>query len=165
MKSNSLFYILFLSFSCAFAQKDSYDSGAPLLPEQEAYDITFYDLDLFINPTQQMISGSNCITARIVEPLSFLVLDFEPRYTIDSVLVWRDGASTGSTFARDGSLIWIDLKTEKAKGVYVKVQIFYHGQPRVAPNPPWSGGVESLTLFLIRTELDLSATCLKSQGF
>ncbi len=36
--------------SPAHAQTDIYDSGGPLMPEQAAYDVEFYDLALRVDP-------------------------------------------------------------------------------------------------------------------
>ena len=134
------FVTLFLCGPLIWAQRDTSDSGGPLMPEQAAYDVTFYELDLTIAPEQQTISGSNRIAARIVEPLSVLVLDFDSRYTIDSLLVEHNGVFERTTYERKGSQMWLDMKTERLPGTFVTALVFYHGQPRVAPNPPWNGG-------------------------
>jgi len=97
-------------------------------------------MDLAIDPQEQTIAGSNRILARVVKPLSHLVLDFESRYIIDSVLVDQKQELVPSTYQRKGSQIQIDLLSKRAVESDVIVQVFYHGQPRVAPNPPWSGG-------------------------
>ena len=124
----------------ALAQDDSLDSGGPLAPQQAAYDVTFYDLHLTIAPEQQYISGSNTITARVIEPISDLVLDFISTFTIDSVRVKNQDQLVHSSFERDGSKIHIDLLEQRAKDSFVTAQVFYRGTPRVAPNPPWGGG-------------------------
>jgi hypothetical protein len=36
-------------------ETDIYDTGGPLMPEQAAFDITYYDLSLSVNPTDSSI--------------------------------------------------------------------------------------------------------------
>ena len=50
------------------AQKNPYDSGGPLMPEQAAFDVLFYDLALEVHPSDRTIEGSLTMTARIVTP-------------------------------------------------------------------------------------------------
>ncbi|MCK5446808.1 MAG: hypothetical protein KAJ43_01640, partial [Gemmatimonadetes bacterium] len=38
--------------------RDPYDSGGPLIVEQAAYDVTYYDLALTVDPTDSTIVGS-----------------------------------------------------------------------------------------------------------
>jgi len=134
--------ILFFLLCCAslYAQ-DTYDSGGPLISEQAAYDVTFYDLKLNIDPAKKSISGSNAVTFNVLKVLDKLVLDFDARYTIDSLLAQPlAGLAVRTAYERIGSRIWIDLGGALKPGAVAIVTVFYHGQPREAPNPPWSGG-------------------------
>lgn len=141
MKNNAIL-IVAASLWCAFLYaQDTYDSGVPLIPEQAAYDVTFYDLKLNIDPVHQSISGSNSVTARILSPLNVMVLDFDALFVIDSVLVRSaSGQLVRSDFERKDSRVWIDLQRTPANDSLATCIVFYHGRPREAPNPPWSGG-------------------------
>ncbi|NQU26947.1 MAG: hypothetical protein HQ528_01520, partial [Candidatus Marinimicrobia bacterium] len=48
--TRSLSVLIILIVCSIDAQTDLYDTGGPLMPEQAAYDVTFYDLDLNIDP-------------------------------------------------------------------------------------------------------------------
>src|SRR3954470_17203331 len=61
------------------------DSGGPLMPEQAAYDVTFYDLALAVNPAEQSIKGTLTATARIVHPTEWFVLDLDTPLAVESV--------------------------------------------------------------------------------
>ena len=50
----------FFSLACATilcAQTDITDSGGPLMPEQAAYDVTYYELTLEVKPDNKSIQG------------------------------------------------------------------------------------------------------------
>ena len=61
------------------------ESGGPLIPEQAAYDITFYDLALQIFPGDSSISGTLCAFATIVQPLEWFVLDLDTVFTVTDI--------------------------------------------------------------------------------
>ena len=117
------------------------DSGGPLMPEQAAYDVTFYDLALSINPTDQSIKGTLTTHARIVHPTAWFVLDLDDPLKVESVSgIQPDGKIEPLQFERRGGKIWIAFPLTKQPGETVKVSVSYGGKPRVAPRPPWVGG-------------------------
>ncbi|MFQ5571156.1 MAG: M1 family metallopeptidase, partial [Rhodothermales bacterium] len=120
---------------------DPYDSGGPLLPEQAAYDVTFYDLALRVQPSDSTIRGTLTATARIVSPTAWFVLDLDPLLDVASVAaVAETGADEALSFERRGGRIWAAFPYMKQPGEVVSVRVKYGGRPRIAPNPPWDGG-------------------------
>ena len=133
------------SFTCVHAQRDvgvrPTDSGGPLMPEQAAYDVKSYDLDLRINPADQSIKGVLTAQALIVHPTDWFVLDLDPPLTVDSVaLVNPTGNPRTLSFQRRGGKLWIAFPLTKQPGETVLVRVSYGGKPRVSPRPPWAGG-------------------------
>ena len=120
----------------AEAQRDPYDSGGPLMPEQAAYDVTYYDLDLFVQPADSTINGILTMTARIVQPAAEIVLNLDPLLSIRSVSM----ASKPLAYRRRGGEVWIAFPYMKQPGEAVTVAVAYGGRPRIAPRPPWTGG-------------------------
>ena len=117
------------------------DSGGALLPEQAAYDVTFYDLALTINPEQRSIEGSLRVEAKIVHPVEWLVLDLDTALTATKVeLVNRTGQVSTLKYERRGTRIWTHLRTTRQPNERVSVRVHYNGKPKVAPMPPWIGG-------------------------
>ena len=57
---------VFILAGLGSAQVDIYDSGGPLMPEQAAYDVRFYDLNLNVSPSDSSIAGSVGIRADII---------------------------------------------------------------------------------------------------
>ncbi|MBN1996777.1 T9SS type A sorting domain-containing protein [candidate division KSB1 bacterium] len=132
-----LFWVIMFCTSVAAA----FDSGGQLLPEQAAYDVTFYNLDLQIDPALQTIAGSNMIYSNLIDPIDFFVFDLEPCYTIDSILVRNDNESfQNCTWIFQNNKNWVNLPRQYAANEKLVIKVVYHGRPPVAANPPWSGG-------------------------
>ncbi len=117
-------------------------SGGPLMPEQAAYDVKSYDLDLRIDPEARTIKGALTARALVLQPLDWFVMDLDPPLVVDSVnLVNAAGKSVEPLrFERREAKLWMAFPKTKKAGEEVRVRIAYGGQPRVAPRPPWVGG-------------------------
>jgi aminopeptidase N len=123
------------------SQVGTYDSGGPLIPEQAAYDVTFYDLRLRVTPSDSTIAGTLTVVADVIARLDQLVLDLDERLGIGEVVLQAPTASgTSLTFERRRGKTWIELPGTRTIGDRITVQVTYGGKPRIAPNPPWSGG-------------------------
>lgn len=125
---------------------DIMDSGGPLIPEQAAYDVSYYDLDLLISPSDSSIQGGVTVHAEAVSPLRTFVLDLDSVFTVERVMLieWdEDGYGGDHGFPdfefRDG-LLQVELPQTRQPGEHFAVEVQYHGRPRIAPNPPWQGG-------------------------
>jgi aminopeptidase N len=124
--------------SPAHAQTDIYDSGGPLMPEQAAYDVEFYDLALRVDPDEQTIGGSLAAHVRVTQPLNWFVLDLDTLLAVDSVV------SSGDTlpFERRGGKLWIRLVHQANPGDALAAKVWYGGHPLSAPHrqSTWSDG-------------------------
>lgn len=112
-------------------------SGAPMAPEQKAYDVTHYDLALTVDPDQRTIDGSLGVEAKAVDDLATLVLDLDPELDVHGV---TDAVGKALEYDRHDGRIWIALAEPAKKGDDVVATIRYGGAPRVAPHAPWDGG-------------------------
>ncbi len=120
---------------------DIYDTGGPLMPEQAAYDVKFYDLTLQVFPEQRTIEGVLRARVEVVHPMYWLVLDLDTLLPISGV--WRintEGRRELRPYRREIGKIWIDLGSTQQPGTMVTVDIAYGGAPRPAPRAPWQGG-------------------------
>ena len=122
--------------SCSSDRYDTFDSGGELIPEQAAFDVTYYDLDLVVDPTARSIDGSLRMDARIVSPTRSVVLDLHDALTVDSVAT----ASGPLGFKHKRGRIRITLGESRSAGDSISLRVYYSGEPHVASNPPWSGG-------------------------
>src|ERR1035437_3560532 len=133
---SSLAIVLLLSSLC-FAQANPTDTGGPLIFEQAAYDVQNYDITLNVDPATKSISGTTVMTAKTVIPTNVIVLNLDTVYTISKV---DDGAGNDLKYKRNEGSIWIWFPLTKQDGDEIKTVITYSGAPRIAPNPPWTGG-------------------------
>lgn len=140
MKVSLIIISMGVSVFPLFAQRSVEESGGPLQPEQAAYDVRFYELALTIDPETRSIVGSNRVVFTAIEPLSQLLLDLDPRFTIDSVITTIDEKRRRSDLRRNGAQTAVDLGTELPAGASASATLHYRGRPREAPNPPWDGG-------------------------
>lgn len=129
-----------LSHTLGLAQTAIYDTGGPLMPEQAAYDVTFYDLAVQVFPDEQRIEGHVQVTARVVHPMYWLVLDLDTLLAVREVQLLSASGSKPVSFQRRGGKLWIDLGATHQPRQMVTVEVRYGGKPRPAPRAPWDGG-------------------------
>lgn len=115
-------------------------SGGPLMPEQAAYDVKYYDLALRVDPDAKTIRGALTVTARVVKRIEWFVLDLDEPLAVDSVALVADGAERPLRSERRGGRLWIAAEPAWEPGTTAVVKVAYGGSPRVAPAPPWVGG-------------------------
>jgi aminopeptidase N len=117
------------------------DSGGPLIAEQAAYDVTFYDLSVNLNVQTKSFAGTLRVAAEILSPITIFVLDLDPVFKIQQVKQLNIPAeSRNLEFVWKDEQIWISLDQTLESGSVLVLEIVYSGQPREAPSPPWQGG-------------------------
>ena len=145
-RSTLLSLSMLLSLVAAYAQGAANaqlrSSGGPLMPEQAAYDVKSYDLDLRIDPNEKSIKGALTAHVLIVRPTSWFVLDLDPPLKVDSVTLVNQSGKTSEQlkFERRGGKLWVAFPITQNAGNDLRVRVAYGGQPRVASRPPWVGG-------------------------
>ncbi len=143
MRRFSCFVVTLLLVVAACAQPAPPDSGGPLLPEQAAYDVTYYDLDLQVWPAARRIAGELTVHARVTDSLDVFVLNLDRRLAVEQVrLIDVRNRRTRLSVERraNDNQLWIDLPRTMAPGELIRMAVRYGGTPRTAPNPPWEGG-------------------------
>mgnify|MGYP006280721507 CR=1 FL=1 len=136
-------FFLFLSFVVATGCQTApaQDSGGRLLPEQAAYDVTHYDLALTVHPDRQAVDGRLTVQADVTDSLGVFVLNLDRRLSVTDIWQGEDQRSRSFRRKDDENELWIDLPGLKTAGDRVSLTVAYEGTPRVAPNPPWQGGL------------------------
>jgi aminopeptidase N len=122
--------------------RDPYDSGGPLIVEQAAFDVGYYDLSLTVDPPARAIRGTLRMDARMVSPADVVALDLDPLLTIESISLTDLESAAPLPFRRSGSRVFVALPFTKQPGDELSLTVEYGGEPRVAPRPPWDGGVQ-----------------------
>ena len=120
--------------------RDTYDSGGTLPPDQAAYDVVYYALDVRVEPADSSISGSLTMTASLETPVEVIGLDLDPLLKVSGVQAGRGEDLEPVNWERDGGRIRIDLPADVAVGRSFSIRVDYGGRPRIAPRPPWDGG-------------------------
>ena len=120
--------------------RDPYDSGGPLIVEQAAYDVTYYDLALAVDPSDRTITGTLRMDARMVAPAEVVALDLDTLLAIESISLTDLESAAPLSFRRSGSRVFVELPFTKQPGEDLSMTVEYGGKPRVAPRPPWDGG-------------------------
>lgn len=111
-------------------------------PERAWWDVTHYDLSVTVNPERKFINGNVEITYHILNSNSTLQVDLQPPLIVDSVL--QDGEKL--TFSKAGNNAhMIRLKKSQVPGKSEAIRVYYQGNPKIAVNPPWDGGVQFVT--------------------
>ncbi len=120
-------------------QTPSVASGGVLRFEQAAYDVRSYDVSLAIDPKTKTIAGTTVMTAVCTIPTNTILVDLDTPYRVGEV---TDGAGRALRFERTSDAIRIWFPRSKQPHDRIVTSISYAGSPRVAPQPPWTGGVE-----------------------
>ncbi len=107
-------------------QQDS--RAAEKIPfHQPVYDVTFYDIDVRLDPSDETLVGSVMIEAvSLVDTLARMNLDLVPSLTVDSI------TGNSSSFTHPESLITIELDRTYMAGESFAVRVHYHGEPKPA---------------------------------
>jgi aminopeptidase N len=118
-----------------FTAKD-YQAG--FLDEDRArYHVTFYNLDLTLNPDKQKISGEVSMHFRVVKTLK--KLRFDLYRNLDIYTVKFQGKNLH--FNRYKRAVYTVFPDSLEKGKDYSIEISYGGKPQVAAKPPWKGGL------------------------
>ena len=139
-----VFLVLFLFAQNVAAQRElgvrPTETGGVLIYEQAAYDVKKYDITARIYPEEKSISAEVIVTALIVSPTNWFVLDLDTPFNVHETSLIENGSAKKLEFERRGGKIWIRFPMSRQPGETVSVQVKYSGVPRVAPRPPWIGG-------------------------
>lgn len=107
-----------------------------ITPERDWWDLSFYHLQLQVNPADSSIQGQNTVHYRVLQAHQKMQLDLQPPLQIDKVQ--QQGRDLA--FTREGNAYFIELQQKQQPGSLQQVEVFYSGRPQVSQNPPWSGG-------------------------
>lgn len=142
MRSLLLTLTALASLSAANAQKTKTFTRqdtlrGTLTAERSWWDVTFYDLQVRIDPPAKSIQGQNTIYYRVLQPSKRMQIDLQDPLVIDKVE--QNGQSL--QFAKDGNAWFVDLQAPQPKGKVLQLTVTYQGKPKEAKNAPWDGGI------------------------
>lgn len=106
-------------------------------PERAWWDLTYYHLDIAVDPEKKWIEGKNTVRYKVLENKKRMQIDLQPPMEITTVT--QKGKKLD--FERDGNAYFISFKKNQKPGTVQEIEISYEGNPIVAKNAPWDGGL------------------------
>lgn len=100
-----------------------------LTPLRTCYDVTFYDLDIAVDPATQSIKGNATIRFKAVQSFTRMQVDLFANMKIEKILY--HGA--GLPYTREHNAVFIDYPTAIGQGKQDEITFLYSGQPQL-PN-------------------------------
>lgn len=155
ISSSIIFISIFTTTVCLLQAQDMlvFESGGELTPALSAFNVHHYDLDLKVNPADSTVGGSVEIHFSAVHPTNRIELALDPRLEIHEIvrLIKTDQKPTTPVVRAFESLSYqrsdsthkfhVLFKETLQPGSQEVIRIDYSGKPRVAPRPPWNGGM------------------------
>ncbi len=93
---------------------------------QTHYDVTYYKLNLEVDPFRSNISGFTQISAKVVkESINTFELNFYDNMIVDSVV----SNNNRLNFTQSNNLLTINLGKQFSVGETIALRVFYHGDP------------------------------------
>ena len=108
-----------------------------ITPEREWWNLTYYHLDIKVNPDEKYISGKNTIQYKVLKPNSVMQIDLQPPLKITKVLQ-NDSVLQ---VKKDGNAHFITLLEHQNIGDINSLDVYYEGHPKEAVRAPWDGGI------------------------
>jgi aminopeptidase N len=108
-----------------------------ITPERAWWDLTYYHLDIAVNPADSSINGTNTVTYRVLQSAAIMQIDLQEPLKISKAIQNKSELK----FRREGNVYWIELAEKQEPGKIYSVILTYGGKPKVSLRPPWSGGI------------------------
>lgn len=108
-----------------------------LTPLRTCYDINYYHLDVKFDIAKKFISGSNQFKFTATQDFDKLQFDLFDNLKIEKVVY--KGANVA--FTREFNAVFVTFPQTIKKGAKDEFTVYYSGNPIVAKNAPWDGGV------------------------
>ncbi|WP_431158617.1 M1 family metallopeptidase [Winogradskyella poriferorum] len=108
-----------------------------ITPEREWWDLTYYHLDIEVQPDEKFISGKNTIQYKVLKSHQVLQIDLQPPMQIEKVV--QNGNDL--EFTSEVNTHFINLKKIQYVGDINDITVYYKGHPREAKRAPWDGGL------------------------
>ena len=107
-----------------------------ITPERIWWDLTYYHLEVNVDPDKKFISGKNTIKYKVLTSNKSLQIDLQAPLKITKVT--QNGKKL--KVISEGNAHFIQLKKKQKKGKTNSVIVHYQGKPRAAKRAPWDGG-------------------------
>lgn len=117
-----------------FTHQDSLRGS--ITPERSWWDLTYYHLDIQVNPDEKYISGKNTMHYKVLNTKNLMQIDLQPPLQITKVI--QNGKEL--EVRHEVNAHFITLKDNQTIGSIQNIELHYEGSPKEAVNAPWDGG-------------------------
>ena len=124
-----------LSEKPSFTRQDTLRGS--ITPEREWWDLTYYHLDIKVDPDDKFISGKNTIQYKVLKNQSVIQIDLQPPMKLLKAV--QNGKDL--QIKHDGNAHFIHLSENQEIGEIKNLEVFYEGHPKEAIKAPWDGGI------------------------
>ena len=124
-----------ISVSQNFTRQDTLRGS--ITPQRAWWDLTYYHLDISVDPEKKYLKGSNTVHYKVLETSKEMQIDLQKPLKITRIVQGNKDLD----YSLDGYSYFIKLKKNQKKGQIKSLKIFYEGTPKVAIRPPWDGGL------------------------
>lgn len=132
MKTTHFRFFLIAVILITFSNISFADSGGPLKPEQAAYDVTYYYLDLSIDPETQTIDGSLLCQVTIIDPIDSLLLDLDDVFLVSNIEMSINNSNFQQvSYSHENELLEINIPENVNTDDIISCKIYYNGAPRI----------------------------------
>ncbi len=118
-----------------FTRQDSLRGS--ITPEREWWDLTYYHLDIAVDPDNRSIKGKNTIQYKVLKGHNVMQIDLQPPLKIEKVVQDDHELKVIS----EGNAHFITITAEQKENDMNTIEVFYSGKPREAVRAPWDGGI------------------------
>ena len=141
MKNTLLTIIFIISGFLTLAQKTEFSRQDTLrgsiTPEREWWDLTYYHLNVRVDPSDSSFNGSNIIQYRVLKSGQRMQIDLQPPMHITRVVQ----NSEELQFEKEGNAWFVTISEKQIKDDINSLKVEFSGKPKVSRRPPWDGGV------------------------
>ena len=131
-----LFYSIIVAQNTSEFSQDDFLRGS-ITPEREWWDLTFYHLDIEVQPEEKFIKGKNTIRYKVLTPKNVMQIDLQPPLKIEKILQGGKELS----YKKEGTNAYMVLLVDaQNSGEENEIEVHYSGYPKEAVRAPWDGG-------------------------
>ncbi|WP_452231993.1 M1 family metallopeptidase [Lacinutrix sp. MEBiC02595] len=107
-----------------------------ITPERAWWDLTYYHLDIKVNPDEKTIGGKNTIQYTVLKENNILQVDLQTPLQITKVTQNEEELEVKHV----GNAHFVTLKKKQNIGDINAIDVYYEGTPKEAVRAPWDGG-------------------------
>ena len=108
-----------------------------ITPERAWWDLTYYHLDIKVEPNKKFISGKNTIQYKVLKENNMMQIDLQ------TPMKFLKATQNGQELnvKHEGNAHFISLLEQQDIGAVKTVEVYYEGHPKEAVRAPWDGGI------------------------